>query len=142
MGSIINGIRLFIIGTDTLKDTLFDRLKLTEFGPGYCHFPDHPAYTEDEGEYFKGLTAEERVNKFERGVLLGSHYRKTRSRNEPLDLRVYAMAALAILNPNLDLLTVMHPEQPPVPTPARKPSNWVRSEREARLRSGWMNRGR
>ena len=143
MGNMINGIRLFLVGVDTLKDTLFDRLKLTEFGPGYCHFPDQSAYTEDEGEYFKGLTAEERVNKWERGVLLGSYYRKTRSRNEPLDIRIYAMAALAILNPNLDTVTVMRHEPTPMPTvSARTPAIWIHPQRETRPRSGWIKRGR
>jgi|CXWL01.1.fsa_nt_gi phage terminase large subunit GpA-like protein len=144
-GSTINGIRLFIVGTDTLKDTLFDRLKLTEFGPGYCHFPDQAAYTEDEKEYFKQLTAEERVNKWDRGVLVGSSYRKKRSRNEALDLRIYAMAALSILNPNLEKLTVMHHEPAPASPPAdalREPEAWVYSQRVAKPRSSWMKRER
>lgn len=139
MGSMINGIRLFLAGTDTSKDTLFDRLKLTEYGPGYCHFPDLPAYTEDEYEYFKQLTAEERVNKWERGVLLGSYYRKKRSRNEALDIRIYAMTALAILNPNLDTLTAMR-DEPPAPPPPRTPAPWVRTPRETntKRRTGWI----
>jgi phage terminase large subunit GpA-like protein len=143
MGSMINGIRLFIVGTDTLKDTLFDRLKLTEFGPGYCHFPDHAAYTEDDGEYFKGLTAEKRVPKWDRGVLLGYYYRKIRSRNEPLDVRIYASAALAILNPNLETLSVMpHEPAPAHAAQARHPSTWIHPQRDAAPRSGWIKRGR
>ena len=35
---------------------------------------------------------------------MGYHYVKTRARNEALDLRIYNMAALAILNPNLAVL--------------------------------------
>lgn len=145
MGSTINGVRLFLAGVDASKDTLFDRLKLTEFGPGYCHFPDRPAYTQDEGEYFKQLTAEERVNKWERGVLLGSHYRKKRSRNEALDLRIYAMTALAILNPNLNTLTVQKLDEPPsVPQLSSTPApSWVQPSRAAKPRSGgWMKRDR
>lgn len=141
MGSLINGVRLFIAGVDTSKDTLFDRLKLTEHGGGFCHFPNLPAYTEDGGEYFKQLTAEERVNKWERGVLVGAYYRKKRSRNEALDLRIYAMTALAILNPNLETLTVARPDPAPTaPSPARTPSNWIHPQREANPRSGWINR--
>ena len=143
MGSIINGIRLFLAGTDTSKDTLFDRLKLEDFGPGYCHFPNLTAYTEDEFEYFKQLTAEERVNKWERGVLMGSYYRKKRSRNEALDLRIYAMTALAILNPNLDTLTVMRHEPPPAPAPVDPDrSSWVHRDPEARPRTSWVKRDR
>ncbi len=143
MGSTVNGIRLFLAGTDTSKDTLFDRLKLEDFGPGYCHFPNLTAYTEDEFEYFKQLTAEERVNKWERGVLMGSYYRKKRSRNEALDLRIYAMTALAILNPNLDTLTVMRHEPPPAPAPVDPDrSSWVHRNPEARPRTSWVKRDR
>lgn len=143
MGSTINGIRLFMAGTDTSKDTLFDRLKLTEFGPGYCHFPNLTAYTEDEHEYFKQLTAEERVPKWDKGVLIGSYYRKKRSRNEALDLRIYAMTALAILNPNLDTLSVMRHEPPAAPVAADQDrSTWVHRNPEARPRSNWVKRDR
>ncbi len=97
----VGGVRLFLVGADTAKDTLFSRLKLEQHGPGYCHFPRAAAYGD---EYFQQLTAEEKRQKFERGVLVGYAYKKIRSRNEALDLKVYNMAALAILNPNLPKL--------------------------------------
>ena len=101
VGSMINRVRLFLVGTDTAKDTLFSRLQLHEFGPGYCHFPKTPRY---DAEYFQQLTAETKRSKYSKGVLIGYHYVKTRARNEALDLRIYNMAALAILNPNLAVL--------------------------------------
>lgn len=95
------GVNLFAIGSDTGKDTLFSRLKLDTFGPGYCHFPDGPSY---DDEYFAQLTSEEKRSKYDRGVLQGTYYKKIRARNEALDLKVLNMAALAILNPNLSAL--------------------------------------
>lgn len=92
---------LWLIGTVSAKDTLFPRLQLVEFGPGYLHFPDYPEYDE---EYFEQLTSEEKRLKYTKGVLMGRAYSKTRSRNEALDLKVYNMAALAILNPKLERL--------------------------------------
>jgi len=52
-------------------------------------------------EYFKQLTAERQVIKYNKGF---AHrvWVKTRTRNEALDVRVYGIAALAILNVNLD----------------------------------------
>ena len=94
---------LWMIGTVAAKDTLFPRLQIVEFGPGYMHFPDYPEYDE---EYFEQLTSEEKMQKYTKGVLVGRFYKKTRSRNEALDLKVYNMAALKILNPNLEALAV------------------------------------
>jgi len=92
-----SGIYLHHVGTVAAKDTIFPRLKLTEPGPGYLHFPALPQYDE---EYFDQLASEEKRNKYERGVLMGYFYKKTRTRNEALDLKVYNLAAVALLNPN------------------------------------------
>lgn len=94
---------LWMLGTVAAKDTLFPRMQIVEFGPGYMHFPDYPEYDE---EYFEQLTSEEKMQKYTKGVLIGRFYKKTRSRNEALDLKVYNMAALKILNPNLEALGV------------------------------------
>lgn len=91
-------VKLFSLGTDTAKDTIFARLNITDFGPGYMHFP-----IERDEEYFKQLTAEERRTKWEKGAPV-EYWKRIRSRNEALDLRVYNMAALAILNVDLDQL--------------------------------------
>jgi len=122
-------VHLFSIGTDTAKDTLFARLKLTEYGPGYCHHPRRESYDE---EYFAQVTSEEKRTKFDRGVVTGTFYKKIRTRNEALDLKVGNMAMLAILNPNLVKLAEQagitaerkaHPPQapPPVPPPQMPP---------------------
>lgn len=95
------GIYLYHVGTVAAKDTIFPRLKLTEPGPGYLHFPALPHYDE---EYFEQLASEEKRNKYDRGVLTGYFYKKIRARNEALDLKVYNLAAVCLLNPNWERL--------------------------------------
>jgi phage terminase large subunit GpA-like protein len=92
----IGKIPLYAIGVDTAKELLYSRLKIEEPGAGYCHFPMNR-----DPEYFKQLTAERQVIKYNKGF---AHrvWVKTRTRNEALDVRVYGIAALAILNVNLD----------------------------------------
>jgi phage terminase large subunit GpA-like protein len=86
-----NGVNLYLIGTDTIKNLLFARLLIEEPGPGYVHFP----MSLDE-EYFKQLTAEKRKVKFVKGFKK-YEWIKTRKRNEALDLMVYNIAALNII---------------------------------------------
>lgn len=106
--SNIGGVHLYPIGTDSAKDTLFSRLKLLKFGPGYCHFPDGLLYDE---QYFNQLTSEEKFNKYDKGVLQGTYYRKVRARNEALDLKILNMVAYAVLNPNMEALASSMAEQ-------------------------------
>lgn len=89
-------IWLITIGTDTCKDLIMGRLRVTEPGPGFCHFPD-----DRPEEYYKQLTAEEVVYRYQKGVKKRI-WKKKRARNEALDLRVYATAALEVLNPKFD----------------------------------------
>lgn len=88
-------LRLYLLGTNALKDTIFARLKLTEPGPGYLHFPHRDGY---EAEYFEGLTSEVKKPKYKPRtyVQIGYAYEKTRTRNEPLDLEVYSLATLML----------------------------------------------
>ncbi len=93
---------LFIIGVDAGKVLLYQRLRHNTKGPNYCHFPANDEAGYDE-TYFKGLTSEKMVVRFRKGrsvtvwELKDSKYK----RNEPLDLRNYATAALEIANPVL-----------------------------------------
>lgn len=91
---------LFTIGVDTGKSWLMDRLKLEKEGPGYCHFPKEENKGYDE-KYFKGLTSEKKVLEYKKGKPffvwkikdMGVH-----KRNEALDCRNYATAAIEITN--------------------------------------------
>lgn len=91
----IGKVKLFPVGVDTAKHLLFSRLRITEPGAGYCHFP-----MDRDDEYFKQLTAEKVATRYHKGFAR-QEFVKTRPRNEALDVRVYAMAALALLNVNL-----------------------------------------
>ncbi len=94
-------VPLYLIGTETAKDTLSNHLSLKEPGPGYCHFPQ-----EREGEDGRIYYGEEHFKQLrsERAKLRGNvrvwEKIKQGIRNEALDTRVYSMAARAILKPN------------------------------------------
>jgi phage terminase large subunit GpA-like protein len=91
-------VPLYPVGADTGKEAIYSRLALADAGPGYCHFPiDGRGY---DDEYFKGLTSEKRVTKIRAGRR-SSEWKPMRARNEPLDIRVYATAALELLTPDL-----------------------------------------
>jgi phage terminase large subunit GpA-like protein len=92
----IGKINLFPVGTDTAKELVYARLKIREEGEGYCHFP-----VGRSDEYFRMLTAEKKVTRYFKGRPR-TEWAKVRTRNEALDCRVYATAALAILNLNLE----------------------------------------
>ena len=92
-------VKLFLIGTDTAKEMIYSRFKITKPGPGYCHFPSH--YDE---QYFKQLTAEQVVTRYHKGYPVRVWEKPAGRRNEALDCRVYAIAALHIINPDLELL--------------------------------------
>jgi phage terminase large subunit GpA-like protein len=95
---------LILLGVDSGKTTTMQRLKLKQPGPKYCHFPAQ----EDRGYdqvYFKGLISEKQVVRKERGQVVTSWVNIAKDkRNEPLDLRVYALAALRLLKPDFDSL--------------------------------------
>lgn len=93
---------LFIIGVDAGKALLYQRLRHEAKGPNYCHFPMNEEAGYDEA-YFKGLTSEKMVVRFRKGrpVVVWELKDSKHKRNEPLDLRNYAQAALEIANPVL-----------------------------------------
>lgn len=91
-------VDLFTVGTDEAKIVVTRRLGLEQPGPGFCHFPDSR-----DPEYFHQLTAEKLQTRMVKGFAV-REWHKTRDRNEALDCRVYALAALKILNPNIKRL--------------------------------------
>lgn len=105
-------VDLFTVGVDDAKGLIYSRLRICEEGPGYCHFP-----IERDEEYFAQLTAEKIVTKFVKGFPR-KEWIKTRARNEALDMRVYALAALRILNPVWQSLKKKaQPAEAPKPEP-------------------------
>lgn len=82
-------VRLFLLGVDAGKDAIYSRLKITEPGPLYMHFP-----VEAEDDYFEGLTNEKPVRLQVGGRWIRKWVCPKGKRNEPLDCDVYALAAL------------------------------------------------
>lgn len=93
------GLKLYNVATIGAKDKIFALLRIKDDGPGKCHFPDHYK----ESGYFEMLTAEKRYMHYVKGVA-SYYYRKIRKRNEALDCRVYALAALEKSDPKWALL--------------------------------------
>ena len=94
-------VPLFTLGVSTLKGVLNTRLRASKGQGGYCHFPSEPERGYDE-VYFRGLLSERMVIKRLRGrETVRFEVRDSKTRNEPLDCRVYAMGAYEILNPDL-----------------------------------------
>lgn len=91
-------VDLFLVAVDEAKKLLMRRLLLQKPGsPGYCHFPDYEHY---DDEFYAQLTAEKLVTRRIKGFEV-KEFHKTRDRNEALDCRIYAHAALKLLNPDL-----------------------------------------
>jgi len=93
-------VDLFTIGVDTAKGLIYSRLRMDEPGPGYIHFPHADRFTE---EFMAQVCAEKRVVSYHLGRPKRV-WKKTRDRNEGLDLLVYNLAALYLLNPVWDAL--------------------------------------
>jgi len=118
-----------VIGVDTAKDTIYARwLQLAE-GSGFCHFSI--AYDE---EWFVQATSERRVTKLDsRGVEVRTWMKPRAIRNEALDCRVYAYAALQALKIERRLVLVRRPiEVPaqPVAQPVQRVAQPVQSEQD------------
>ena len=98
------GAEYWSLGTHEAKDLIYQRLELRPnedgtFPQGYQHWPKIDSYGKD---YFAGLLVE---NSSLKKADDGEWYRWFEKpnqgvRNEPLDCRVYAIAAGRILNPN------------------------------------------
>jgi phage terminase large subunit GpA-like protein len=87
-------IDLFLVGTDEAKLTVMRRLAVEKPGPGYCHVPSNRG-----ADWYQQLTAEKLMTRYVKGFSV-REWHQTRPRNEALDCRVYALAALKIANPS------------------------------------------
>ncbi len=93
-GQSARKVDLFLVGVDEAKLTVMRRLAVQKPGPGYCHVP------RDRGaDWYSQLTAEKLVTRYVKGFPV-REWHQTRPRNEALDCRVYALAALKIANPS------------------------------------------
>ena len=84
---------LYTVGSDTAKELLYARLHIDQPGPGYCHF----SKPHNDEVYFFQLTAEKLRTKYRDGRAIYFWWKPDNRRNEALDCRVYATAALKSL---------------------------------------------
>lgn len=94
---------LFVLGVDQGKATIISRLKINFEGDGYCHFPmkKETGYNED---FFEGITSESMRIVTKKGIRKVTWVKRPGVRNEPLDCRNYATAAMEIFNPDFSYL--------------------------------------
>ena len=92
----IGRVPLIPVGVHTAKELVMRRLAATEGQGGYCHFP-----VGRQPEFFDQLTAEELVTRYRKGRKY-QEFVQRRKRNEALDCRVYATAALEMTGVNLE----------------------------------------
>lgn len=121
-GKTARKVDLFLVGVDQAKLEVQKRLAVAAPGPNHCHFP-----ADRDPEYFKQLTAERLVVRYVKGQPVREWHKPDRARNEALDCRVYALAALKIMNPSFKRLAARlgvddvqkmdatDPETPPPP---------------------------
>lgn len=92
---------LYSLGVDSGKERIMSALQVRQPGPRYCHFPDDEERGYDAA-FFDGLVSERLVlmpsGKWQWKKITG------RRRNEALDCRNYANAALNALNPDMGQL--------------------------------------
>lgn len=118
-----HSIPLVLLGTDSGKQYIMDRLSIEVPGAKYMHFPLNKAETKNvNGDlvteilrnrgydriYFRGLISEELVPRKHNGVIVmrWENIAKDR-RNEPLDLAVYNLACLQSIGPDFSILEQM-----------------------------------
>lgn len=101
-GRAIGQVWLYSLGVDAGKATIMSALKVQEAGPKFCHFPRGEWQGYDLA-FFNGLLSEKLVMKSERGRTRWAWEKLPgHERNEALDCRNYALAALRVLDPDMD----------------------------------------
>lgn len=89
-----------MIGVDTGKEAILYATGVENPGPKYMHFPIDYRCGYDM-DYFRGLLSEKQVIHRRAGQSVVV-WEKTHERNEPLDMRNYALAAYRYFNWNFD----------------------------------------
>lgn len=160
-------VDLFLVGTDEAKLIVMRRLAATvgakqKGGAGYCHTPN-----DRDADWYKQLTSEKLVTRYIKGQPVREWHKPDRARNEALDCRVYALAALKIMQPSFKRLAERYalpandnqapaqapkprqqqprpapenPQEEHAPEPAQTKPTIKRSKAAARGGRGWVNR--
>ena len=102
-GKYIGTCWQYLLGVDSGKQLIMDKLRVQTPGSKYSHFPRN----EEAGygsKYFQGLLSEHLVYKAGRRNPWAWEKIPGHERNEPLDCRNYANAACRALSPDMDAL--------------------------------------
>jgi phage terminase large subunit GpA-like protein len=124
-GKKIGKVKVYNLGVSLLKSELYGNLKIEinedgTFPPGYCHFPEY------DSTYFRGITAEQLQFKTDKRGFRSYQWVKKYERNEPLDVRIYARAAAALLG--MDRFNAADWENMEKSNEPRKPVKTVRKK--------------
>lgn len=122
-----NSAEVYPVGTDTIKSTLFGRMKHNEPGAGYIHF-----HAEAGQEYFKQLTAEKQVVRYVKGFAIREWKKKAGDRNEALDCFVYSYAALHFLYMRFNRSTIFEQFERSVANAPKRAENVQMQQQEER----------
>ena len=98
---IKRGVTLYSVGSDTIKTTLFGRMRHNEDGPGGLRFG-----LAADAEYFKQLTSEKQTLRYLKGFPVREWVKKSSDRNEALDCAVYGYAAMLIYGRRMNKATM------------------------------------
>ncbi|HEJ4454325.1 TPA: phage terminase large subunit family protein [Pseudomonas aeruginosa] len=88
------GVELWMIGTDTAKDWIYNRYPLSE-GPGALHFSKDLA-----DDFYDQIVAERKITRFVKGHKRTEYVKAKSARNEGLDLLTYNLAMAHYLGMN------------------------------------------
>jgi len=117
-------VALMILGVDDGKQQVMNRLAIEAPGPSYFHFPlDGDVGLEYRGYdqlYFKGIISEHKRKVKKNGVLHTVWETTAGVRNEPLDLRVYNLAAMQSCKPDWERLQMAITGKPVKTEPAKQ----------------------
>jgi phage terminase large subunit GpA-like protein len=126
-------VDLFLVGTDDAKLVVMRRLAHQVPGPGYCHMPQ-----DRDADWFKQLTAEKLVVRYVKGQPVREWHKPDRARNEALDCRVYALAALKVNPPNFkrlaERLKVAAADATEVPFKHSEHAEWAKKTAETAVK--------
>mgnify|MGYP001352752644 CR=1 FL=1 len=120
---------LYSLGVDAGKAIIYQNIQVQTPGAKYCHFPKGQERGYDIN-FFNGLISERMVRKRTAGgYKMAWEKLPGHRRNEALDCRNYALAAVKILDPDFDALAIrlkalatpQHEEKRPEPAKQQKP---------------------
>ena len=140
-GKVRRKVPLYTVGVDSAKALLVSRMKLTEKGPGYFHIPVS-SWCGRRTDVCN-FDAENLVTRMVRGMPK-QEWVLVRRRNDALDCAVYAIAALRLVRPDLNLLAQRIRGEEPKQAEKASPEGQQRETQRAPWiapRPGWIRQG-